>query len=98
MNATDVNPPHPKKPSMEDVLDQRRFFNDHDQMVKYGLELYSRRIVEPKNYKFSIFCINWSLFPSAYFVSRDLKLCCIGISILCKLIKVFYSNLKITTN
>jgi len=53
--VNDVDPLQRTLRSVEDVLDQRRFFSRHDQMVNYGRDFYIRRVVEPKIMNFQSF-------------------------------------------
>jgi len=93
-----MNLPTSKKPTIEYVLHQRRFFSDYHQMEHYAHEFYIRRIVERKIMNFESFTIygfyfhHHLLFQGLFsFVARD----CPFYS---DLIKVFYSNLRIFTN
>ncbi|KAL2324138.1 hypothetical protein Fmac_023196 [Flemingia macrophylla] len=83
-------------PSIEDALNQARFFDRRDQMIKYGAEFYHEVVLPPK-------CMDFQYFAkSSFYFQHHLQFqglhhfLSIHTSYFQDLIKVFYSNLTLT--
>ncbi|XP_052735334.1 uncharacterized protein LOC108343552 isoform X4 [Vigna angularis] len=62
--------PTRRLPSIEEVLNQTRFFGEHDHMIQYGKAFYKRKILTPKIMNFPFFAQSgWT----HYFGTKSLK-------------------------
>jgi len=97
-SATNTEPPPPKRHTVVDVLDQRRFFSDLHQMEHYAHEFYIRRIVDPKIMDYDSFTTSGLYFHHHLVFQGLVDFVAMDRPFYPDLIKVFYSNLRISAN
>ncbi|WVY94008.1 hypothetical protein V8G54_033096 [Vigna mungo] len=87
--------PTRRLPSIEEVLNQTRFFGEHDHMIQYGKAFYKRKILTPKIMNFPFFAQS-GLYFHHHLQFQGLEE---FVSMECPyfedLIRVFYSNLRV---
>ncbi|KAL2325439.1 hypothetical protein Fmac_024497 [Flemingia macrophylla] len=94
--TTSDETPRSRLPPIEDVLNQTRFFSKREQMIKYGLQFHHRVVLAPKLMDFPYFASS-GLYFHHHLEFQGLKhFVAISSSYFEDLIRVFYSNLKVS--
>jgi len=83
---------------VEDMLNQTRFFNQRDQMIQYATRFYGRKIHPPKVMNLSWFRKEAFQFQNHLIFQQLQTFVMLQHPYNDDLIKVFYSNLKMTAN
>ncbi|BAU02153.1 hypothetical protein VIGAN_11159500 [Vigna angularis var. angularis] len=86
------------RPSVQEQLDQSRFFTHSHQMENYAADFYTRSIVVPKIMNFESFTGSGLYFQQHLLFQGVVELLTLQGPYYPDLIKVFYSNLKISGN
>ncbi|KAL2327568.1 hypothetical protein Fmac_020995 [Flemingia macrophylla] len=94
--ATSEGGARPRLPSIEDVLNQTRFFSQHDQMIKYGNEFYHKVVLAPKFMDFRYFATSGLYFHHHLEFQGLQHFVAVSSSYFKDFIKVFYSNLRVS--
>ena len=82
----------------EDLLNQTRFFSERDQMIQYATQIYGRKIQPPKVMNLPWFRKEGFQFQNHLVFQQLLTFVTLQHAYYDDLIKVFYSNLKMTTD
>ncbi|KAL2343350.1 hypothetical protein Fmac_004635 [Flemingia macrophylla] len=94
--TTSDEAPRSRLPPIEDVLNQTRFFSKREQMITYGLGFHHRVVLAPKLMDFPYFASS-GLYFHHHLEFQGLKhFVAISSSSFEDLIKVFYSNLRVS--
>ena len=96
--AMEDEAPLQKGPTVEDVLDQKRYFSTVKQMENYGNHFYHRRIIEPKIMNLESFMDSGLYFHQHLLFQGLSNYVTLSYSYFPELIKVFYANLQIPGN
>ncbi|BAT99379.1 hypothetical protein VIGAN_10080400 [Vigna angularis var. angularis] len=86
------------RPSVEEQLDQRRFFTHSHQMENYAADFYTRSVIPPKIMNFDSFTGSELFFQQQLLFQGLSQFLTLEGPYYPDLIKVFYSNLKISAN
>jgi len=95
--AMEEEAPLQKRPTVEDVLDQKRYFNTVKQMENYGNHFYHRRIIEPKIMNLESFMDSGLYFHQHLLFQGLSNYVTLSYSYFPELM-VFYTNLHISGN
>ncbi|XP_017437392.1 uncharacterized protein LOC108343552 isoform X2 [Vigna angularis] len=87
--------PTRRLPSIEEVLNQTRFFGEHDHMIQYGKAFYKRKILTPKIMNFPFFAQSGLYFHHHLQFQGLEEFVCMECPYFEDLIRVFYSNLRV---
>ncbi|WVZ06608.1 hypothetical protein V8G54_019954 [Vigna mungo] len=88
----------PVRPFIAEQLDQRHFFTHTEQMENYAADFYARNIVMPKIMNFESFTGSGLYFQHHLIFQGVVEFLTLQAPFYPDLIKVFYSNLKISGN
>jgi len=83
---------------IEDLLNQTGFFNQQDQMIQYATHFYKRKIQPPKVMNFPWFRKEGVQFQNHLIFQQLQTFVTLQHAYCDDLIKVFYSNLKMTAD
>ncbi|BAT97980.1 hypothetical protein VIGAN_09157900 [Vigna angularis var. angularis] len=86
------------RPSVQEQLDQRRFFTHSHQMENYAADFYTRSVIPPKIMNFDSFTGSGLFFQQQLLFQGLSQFLTLEGPYYPDLIKVFYSNLKISAN